>query len=352
MDRSRFLKPSPHDNTRTAGFVRAFRHRWIAPPQPTTESYEGRNVIVTGASSGIGREAAAKFAALGASKVILTARDLEKGEAVRRSIDAELGRKEQLEVWDLDMNSYDSIIAFVRRADELDHVDIVVLNAGLHRGKYETTRYGWEEDIQVNSLSSALLAMLLLPRLKESRHLTGKIPVLEFVNSGAHQFVVISKENQQQPSILDCYNEPKQFNAWRQYSATKLFQMYAMSELAAQVSSGDVIITSVCPGPVTSDIARDFTSRYPTISSILMFFLGYLFFHAPAVGANSILSGTTQGEASHGRFWKYDTIMPIAPTLKGEENKMLRKRVWKEMLQALEKDGIRAEEAFSALRAT
>lgn len=342
------LNPSPHDNTRTAGFVRAFRNRWVAPPQSTTESYEGRNVIVTGASSGIGREAAAKFVALGASKVILTARDLKKGEKAKEDISARIGPTDQLEVWELDMNSYDSITAFAQKANKLDHLDIVILNAGVHRGNFETTRYGWEEDLQVNSLSSTLLAILLLAKLKASRHLSTKIPVLEFVNSGAHQFAVVSKEIQEQASVLECYNKPEQFNAWRQYSVTKLFQMYAMTTLADKVSSGDVIITSVCPGPVTSDLARDYTAKYPTISAFFMAILGYVFFHTPTMGANPILSGTTQGEALHGRFWKYDTIMPVAPTLKGEENKKLRQRVCEEMLQALEKDGVRVEEVLEA----
>ncbi|KAJ4356249.1 uncharacterized protein N0V89_004280 [Didymosphaeria variabile] len=345
------LDPSPHDNTRTAGFVRAFRHRWIAPPQSTTESFEGRNVIVTGASSGIGREAAAKFAALGASKVILAARDVKKGEAAKADICARIGKQDLLDVWELDLNSYESIIAFTSKANELDHLDVVILNAGVHRGEFETTRYGWEEDLQVNSLSSTLLAVLLLPKLKASRRSSTKIPVLEFVNSGAHQFAVVSKEAQRQASILESYNKPEQFNAWRQYGATKLFQMYAMTLLADQVSSGDAIITSVCPGPVTTDIGRDYSSRYPTISAILVFILGYLFFHTSTIGANSILSGTTQGEALHGRFWKYDNVMPVAPTLKGEDNKKLRLRVWKEMLQALEKDGVRLEDSLKAIPA-
>jgi NAD(P)-dependent dehydrogenase (short-subunit alcohol dehydrogenase family) len=272
--------------------------------------------------------------------VILTARDLMKGERAKEDISSRIGQTARLEVWELDMTSYDSILAFAQKADELDHLDVVILNAGVHRREFATTRYGWEEDLQVNSLSSALLASLLLPKLKASRHLSTKIPILEFVNSGGHQSAFVSKEIQEQHNVLECYNKPEQFNAWKQYSATKLFQMYAMTMLADEVSSGDVIITSVCPGPVISDIGRDYTSQYPTISAFFMFILGYLFFHTPTVGANTILSGTTQGEALHGRFWKYDTIMTVAPTLKGEENKKLRSRVWKEMLQAMEKDGV------------
>lgn len=343
MDFSRYVNPSPHDNSRIAGFVRAFRHRWIAPPKPTDDSYGGRTVIVTGASSGLGREAAAKFAALGASKVILTARDAHKGEAAKDDIEARLGRKHQLEVWELDMNSYDSIVAFAQRAGELDRLDVVILNAGVHRAKFGTAQYGWEEDLQVNALSSTLLAILLLPKLKATRRFSEKIPVLEFVNSGGHQFAIVTKETQNEPSILEHYNQPEQFKAWRQYSTSKLFQMYAMARLASDTSSGDVIITSVCPGPVTSDIGRDYSARSPIMAAMAMWILGLFFFHTPEIGANSLVSGASQGEMLHGRFWKYDTVMPVAPTLSGEENKRVGQRVWAEMLEALKKDGVHVE---------
>ena len=57
------------------------------PHDPTT-SFEGKTVIVTGATSGLGYEAALKFAKLGASKVILTARDMSKGQTCKALIEA------------------------------------------------------------------------------------------------------------------------------------------------------------------------------------------------------------------------------------------------------------------------
>ncbi|KAJ4297888.1 hypothetical protein N0V90_005787 [Kalmusia sp. IMI 367209] len=333
-----------------AGFIRGFKYRWVSPPQPITESYQGRNVIVTGASSGIGREAAAKFAALGASKVILAVRDLKKGDAAKTTIEARHGRGDQLEVWELDMNSYASIVAFAKRADILDHLDVVILNAGIHRADYERSRHGWEEDLQVNTLSSILLAILLLPKLKASKNPSRKIPVLEFVNSGGHQTAIVSQEARKEPDILEWYNRRENFRPWTQYKFTKLFQMYAIVKLASEVSSGDVIITSICPGPVNSDIGRDY--QYPIITAIISFILGLLFFHTPDIGANPILSGTIQGEKSHGRFWKYGRIMPIPPSLLGEENKQLGLRIWKEIVRALEKDVPNVTEALGAIPAT
>lgn len=237
--------------------INVFKEKWLNSPKEVHEDFSGRNIIVTGATSGIGKEAVLKFARLGAAKVIIGARDLAKGESTRADLEARLGRKGQLEVWKLDMMSYDSVEAFANHANELEHLDIVVLNAGVWRVDYHQSQYGWEEDIQTNTLSTTLLAILLLPKLKQSKQYTGRISVLEFVNSGLHQKAVVPPEVRQEPSVLDHYNKREQRKAQSQYSFSKAFLMYAATKLADEISSGDVIVTSVCPGWVQTDIGRD-----------------------------------------------------------------------------------------------
>lgn len=315
-------------------FVGLFRDKWIIPPQPVNEDYSGRIVIVTGATSGIGKEAAFKFAALGATKVIIAARDLEKGESTKAALEKRLGRKDQLEVWKLDMMSYDSVVAFAERANELDHVDIAVLNAGTRRIAYSQSDHGWEEDLQVNTLSTTLLALLLLPKLKRSKQSTGTIPILEFVNSGLHQSAIVPVEVRQEPSILEYYNKRENFKEGSQYKFSKVFLMYATNKLAEQVSSGDVIITSISPGMVNTNLGRD--HYFPGVRILFSLFI-FLFLRTPGQGANMILSGTRQGESAHGRFWQHDRLQPIAPSLAEPEMKELGARVWGEMVEALQK---------------
>jgi NAD(P)-dependent dehydrogenase (short-subunit alcohol dehydrogenase family) len=314
---------------------RVFRNKWITPPKEVHEDYTGRNIIVTGATSGIGVEAVFKFAKLGAAKVIIAARDVKKGESTKSALEARLGRRDQLEVWELDMMSYDSVEAFANRANELDHLDIAVLNAGTRRVQFIQSRYGWEEDIQVNTLSTTLLAILLVPKLKESKQHTAKIPILEFVNSGLHQNAVVATEVRQEVSVLDHYNKKENHKEGSQYSFSKVFLMYATKKLADEISSGDVIITSICPGWVNTDLGRD--HFFPGVH-ILAFFLIFLFMRTPAVGANMVLSGTTQGERLHGRFWQHDKIQPNGPSLTGPEMKELSGRMWVEIVDALKKD--------------
>lgn len=317
-----------------ASLFNVFKNKWITPPREAHEDYTGRNIIVTGATSGIGKEVVFKFAKLGAAKVVIAARDVKKGESTKASLEARLGRREQLEVWELDMMSYDSVESFARRATALDHIDIAVLNAGVRRVPFNQSEHGWEEDLQVNTLSTTLLAILLLPKLKQSKQLTGAIPVLEFVNSGLHQNAVVALEVRQEPSVLNHFNKREQHKEGSRYKFSKVFLMYAANKLAEETSSGDVIITSVCPGIVNSDLGRD---RFFPGVHILAFFLIFLFMRSVSQGANVVLSATTQGEKAHGRFFQHDRIQPIPPSLAGADMREVGMRIWQEIIDALEK---------------
>lgn len=314
-----------------------FKNKWVTPPKPVLKDYSGYTILITGATSGIGQEAAHKFAALGAKKVVITARDLKKGQLTKAALENRLGKANQLEVWDLDMMSYTSINAFAKRANaELDHLDIAVLNAGTHRTKFHQSIYGWEEDLQVNTLSTTLLALLLFPKLRESKQHTGRIPILEFVNSGLHQSAVVPPEVRKDSNILARYNESEQFKEHKQYKFSKVFLMYATQWLANRISSEDVIITSVCPGWVYTNLGRD--HFFPGVYYVAFLFI-FLFMRTPSQGANMVLSGTTQGESVHGRFWRHDAIQPTPPSLKGDEMKELGDRVFQEILDTLSQDG-------------
>lgn len=102
---------------------------FVTPKYPTT-SHEGKTVIVTGANIGLGYEAAKHFVRLGAAKVILAVRSPEKGEEARKTIETSEKRSGVVEVWALDLASYDSVKAFAKRVAGLERVDVVVENAG------------------------------------------------------------------------------------------------------------------------------------------------------------------------------------------------------------------------------
>jgi hypothetical protein len=109
--------------------------------------------------------------------------------------------------------------------------------------------------------------------------------------------------------------------------------MYATTYLADRISSEDVIITSVCPGWVQTNLGRD--HFFPGVFVVAYLFM-LLFMRTPAQGANMVLSGTVQGEKVHNRFWRHDQIQPIPPSLKGKEMKEFGTRIFNEILAALE----------------
>lgn len=76
------------------------------------ESCENQIIIVTGANSGLGFEAATHFVRLNASRVILDVRSKTKGEAAKALIESATDRRGVVEVWELDMASYTSIKSF------------------------------------------------------------------------------------------------------------------------------------------------------------------------------------------------------------------------------------------------
>lgn len=163
-----------------ASFLRS--HLLSTLPEPT-KRFTGQTIIVTGSNTGLGLEAARYFVRLDAARVILAVRNLEKGSTARSSIETSEKRPGIVEVWELDLSRYDSVKAFVERVNtSLDRLDVVVENAGVL-----TQRFAMAEDneitITVNVVSTFLLALLLLPKLRESSIKYGKDTVLTFTGS-------------------------------------------------------------------------------------------------------------------------------------------------------------------------
>ena len=94
-----------------------------------------------------------------------------------------------------------------------------------------------------------------------------------------------------------------------QYSVSKLFIMYAetaLAELAKSKETGktDFYVTVVCPGATASEFGRDLTAWYFKVLMVIF----KLVQRKTEEGARTYISGVTQGEKAHGRFWKDDQI--------------------------------------------
>jgi NAD(P)-dependent dehydrogenase (short-subunit alcohol dehydrogenase family) len=154
---------------------------FFRPPVPVAD-FTGKTIIITGANTGIGKEAVKHFVRLNASKVIATARSDTKCVSSLAEVEKSTERPGVVEFWTLDYSSYDSVKAFCKRAETLKRVDAAVLNAGLGIGHFEKFE-GDESSVVVNVISTTLLMLLLLPILRQSATKWGIVPTLSVTGS-------------------------------------------------------------------------------------------------------------------------------------------------------------------------
>lgn len=154
-------------------------------PKPTA-SFASKTVIITGASSGLGKESAKHIVRLGAKKVILACRNTSKGEKAKAEIKSAVRCDPNvLEVWQVDTESVASVKEFVDRVNQLPRLDVVINNAGISGLDFQLS-YGTERVVGVNVIGTFLLALQLLPKLRETAKKYGGTPHMTFVGSALY----------------------------------------------------------------------------------------------------------------------------------------------------------------------
>jgi NAD(P)-dependent dehydrogenase (short-subunit alcohol dehydrogenase family) len=289
------------------------------PPIPKDRSdlsFAGKTVIVTGANTGLGLAAAIKFAQQGASRIILAVRSIPKGNAAKDVVVAESKAKNppcKIDVWPLDLLSYQSLHEFATRAmAEIDRLDIVLLNAGVMMSRFEAGAYGWETTLQVNTLSTILLALLLLPQLKASRTAIS-IPVLEIVGSGMHKRAGIPASRANTPGVISSYNNAEEmgFVGQSQYNRSKLFLQAAVQHIGTHVKPAEdgkpeVYVWAVCPGFVRTELARNAPGYLVSFLLPLVYYFSGA--RTPEQGSRTFISATALGPEAQGRFYQDDRV--------------------------------------------
>ena len=115
------------------------------PPALVEPTLHGLTVLITGANTGVGFQAAIKIVKLGAAKVIIAVRSLAKGSAAKEQIELVTGKTGVIDVFELDMLDYTSIRDFSNKVNCLDRLDVAILNAGIGAPEYAQSKYGWEK---------------------------------------------------------------------------------------------------------------------------------------------------------------------------------------------------------------
>jgi len=225
----------------------------------------GRTVLVTGASSGIGRATAVGLAAMGAHLAI-TGRDPERTEAAASEIRAAGGGQVDTFVADL------SSLGEVRRlADEvlgrLPRIDVLVNNVGGYWDTRHVTADGLERTFALNHLAPYLLTRLLLDRLRESAPAR-----VVTVSSGAHTMGRID---------FDDLGGERSYSGMRAYSQSKLANLLFTYELARRLGPGGISANALHPGMVRTGFGAEDAGTVQRLFTPLM----RPFMKTPAQGA-------------------------------------------------------------------
>lgn len=305
---------------------------FITPPIPT-HSFAGKTILVTGSNTGLGLEAARHFTSLGASRVILAVRSLDKGEAAKASIESSTGKKNVVKVMHLDMSSYASVLDFSQKlAKEVGRLDIAVLNAGVSRGTWEMCELD-ESTITINVISTFLLAFALLPLLRRTATQHNLRPTLTFTGSETHEWADFPARSAKHGKILETLNESYGTSMHNRYQVSKLIQLLCAREMAAQITSSNVPVTvnSVNPGFCESELNREG-------SWILwvVWLLKMLLARTTEAGSRGLVWAGAMGEESHGAYVSDCRVEEPSKWVRSEEGGVAGKRVWEEVRGRLE----------------
>jgi NAD(P)-dependent dehydrogenase (short-subunit alcohol dehydrogenase family) len=197
---------------------------------------KGKRVIVTGPTSGVGREIALQLADLGA-EVILACRDIKKGEDVAQEIEKRTGTKPVVMM--IDTSSQESIREFAREfLDRYDRLDVLINNAGGNRGTLPKVQSvdGIELTFATNVLGYFLLTQELLDLLKKS---------------APSRIVNVASTFASDLDLDDLQFERRPFESFKAYAQSKACNRLLTWALARRLEGTGVTANAMTPGLIT-----------------------------------------------------------------------------------------------------
>lgn len=201
----------------------------------TFQSPSARTVLVTGATSGIGKELAMKLLELG-YQVIIHGRNPKKieqalAEAARRAPGA------RAEAILADFSSLDEVKSMAEEAKKrFSHLDLLVNNAGLYSKWRRSSADGYELSFAVNYLASFVNTLRLLPLLAQS-----SAARIINISSIGHRYVWINPRD---------LNSQHFFWSWVNYCRSKLLQIPFTIRLAEFLKGSKITVNAIHPGVI------------------------------------------------------------------------------------------------------
>lgn len=199
--------------------------------------------LITGATAGIGKEAAAMIAKENFS-LVFTARNFQKAEETKKYLIEKSGNTD-INYFYCDLSSLNSISRFCSEfREKYDRIDVLINNAGTWEFRLNLSEDGFEKTFAVNHLAHFYLTHLLLDLI-----LVGNQSRIINVASAAHKYARFN---------FDDPDSSKNFDFLKVYANSKLANIWFTNVLALKLKSKNITVNSLMPGVIVSEILRNF----------------------------------------------------------------------------------------------
>jgi NAD(P)-dependent dehydrogenase (short-subunit alcohol dehydrogenase family) len=268
---------------------------------------QGKTVVITGGTSGIGQVAAERLAAMGA-RVVLVARSQSRGEAaIARLREIAPGAKHSVHYGDLSRLKELTRVGQEIAAAE-PRIDVLINNAGAAFGQRQTTEDGLELTFATNHLSYFVLTQLLRDQLVAA----GAARVIN-TSSHAHYRATID--------FADLQMQNK-YSSIRAYSASKLYNILFTRALVRRLEGSGITANSLHPGFVKTRIG-DNTSGFG--AAIFRFMKNFAI--TPEKGAETIVYLASSDDVAKTTGLYYYKCKPVEPS-KLAQDSAAAERLW------------------------
>lgn len=244
-----------------------------------------------------------------------------------------------VEVWQLDMASFDSILEFGERLKGLSRLDALLANAGIDVVEYKAVA-GWESILLVNVIATFLVGLLALPALKRTQEKFGKDTRLVFTGSVIHIFAkyeYLSKPARAQ--IFETLNDEKKADMADRYHLSKLMDILLSREMARRMSrtpagnkqQHQTIVNCVNPGWCRTDLFREHDGGIG--GRIGLALIG----RSSEEGSRTLVHAASADRSSHGRYLSECRVKPEGGWVQSEAGIRTGERLWDELAEILER---------------
>jgi NAD(P)-dependent dehydrogenase (short-subunit alcohol dehydrogenase family) len=269
----------------------------------------GKSVLVTGATNGIGKVTALELARLGAS-VSIVGHDSGKTDRVVTQI-KEISGNPAVEGLVADLSSMSQVRQLAQEFRQKHaSLHILVNNAGAIFAKRMVTVDGYERTFALNHLAYYLLTNLLLDMLVSN----APARIIN-VSSGAHQGATINFDDLQSEQHYG-------YGGYRAYGQSKLANLLFTYELARCLNGTGVTVNALHPGTVATGFGEN--NGTPMKLSMRIF---HQFALTPEQGADTLvyLASSPEVEGITGKYWMNRKVVPSSPESYNED---AQKRLW------------------------